>query len=162
MPVRRYVEENGSAAMVATKRFVGVTLEVNLRKHVTHMSPPSMNKAAHSGFETHETSPEVQNRGISVYRAWIRLPTLDFETHRRHHQKSKTGVSVVPQKDLCPPKIFLKKQHQPRVPHHLGYPPFSMTVISVSAFWRISYFCPHLLDKVTYRRNAKYTIQNRS
>ena len=66
MPVRRYVEENGSAAMVATKRFVGVTLEVNLWKCVTHMSPPSMNKAAHSGFET----------------------------HRRHHQKSKTGVSV--------------------------------------------------------------------
>ena len=27
----------------------------------------------------------------------------------RRHQKSKIGVSVVPRKDLCPPKIFKKK-----------------------------------------------------
>ena len=31
-----------------------------------------------------------------------------FETQRRRHQKSKTGVSVAPQKDLSPPKIFKK------------------------------------------------------
>ena len=70
MPGRRYMEEIGSAAVLATKRLEGVTPEVNLRKHVTHMPPPSVNKAAHSGFET----------------------------HRRHHQKSNTGVSVARQK----------------------------------------------------------------
>ena len=32
-----------------------------------------------------------------------------FETQGRHHQKSKTGVSVAPQKvHMCPPKIKKK------------------------------------------------------
>ena len=31
-----------------------------------------------------------------------------FETLRRCHHKSKTGVSVAPQKDICP--LFLKKE----------------------------------------------------
>ena len=44
-------------------------------------------KAAHSGFET-----------------------------QRCHQKSKMGVSVAPQKDMCPPKIFLKKNYKKDVP----------------------------------------------
>ena len=65
MPSHNYVEEIGSAAMLATKRSAGVAPEVNLREHVTHKSLPSANKAAHSGFET----------------------------QRRHHQKSKTGIS---------------------------------------------------------------------
>ena len=82
MPGRRYVEEIASAAMLATRRSAGITPEVNLREHVTCTPPPSTNKAAHSGSET----------------------------QRRHHQKSKTGVSVVPtKKDLCPPKCFNKK-----------------------------------------------------
>ena len=66
---RRYVED-GSAAILAAKRSAGVAPEVNLREHVTCTPLPSMNKAANSGFET----------------------------QRRHHQKSKTGVSVAPQK----------------------------------------------------------------
>ena len=70
-----------STAMLAAKRLAGVTPEVNFREHVTHMPLPSMNKAAHSGFEA----------------------------LRRHHQKSKTGVSVTPQKDLCRPNFFFKK-----------------------------------------------------
>ena len=32
-----------------------------------------------------------------------------FETQGRHHEKSRTGVSVAPQKDLCPSKIKKKK-----------------------------------------------------
>ena len=68
MPGHRYVEENGSAAMLAIKRSAGVTPEVNLQECVTHTPPPSANKAAHSGFET----------------------------QRRHHEKFKTGVSVAP------------------------------------------------------------------
>ena len=48
----------------------GVAPEVNIREYV--IPPPSMNKAAHSGFET----------------------------QRRRHQKSKTGVSMAPQKVL--------------------------------------------------------------
>ena len=38
MPAYRYVEENGSAAMLANKRAAGVTPEVNLKEHVTHIS----------------------------------------------------------------------------------------------------------------------------
>ena len=59
--------------MLAAKRSAGVTPEVNVRQHVTRTPPTSVSKAAHSGFET----------------------------QRRRHQKSKTGVSVVLQKDLC-------------------------------------------------------------
>ena len=55
---------HGWAAMLAAKRLAGVAPEVNLRKHLTHMPPLSMNKIVHSGFET----------------------------QRRHHQKSKTGL----------------------------------------------------------------------
>ena len=68
------------AAMLATKRSAGVTPEVNLREHISCVPPPSVTKTAHSGFET----------------------------QRRCHQKSKTVVSVAPQKDLCPPKIKKK------------------------------------------------------
>ena len=68
----RYVEEIGLAAMLATKRSAGVAPEVNLGECVTHMPLPSANKALHSGFET----------------------------QRRYHQKSKTGISVAPKKDL--------------------------------------------------------------
>ena len=60
-----------------TKRSAGVEPEVNLKEHVTCTPPPSANKAAHSGFDT----------------------------QTRHHQKSETGLSVVPQKGL----ISLKK-----------------------------------------------------
>ena len=68
--------------MMANKRSTGVTPEVNLREYVTHMPLPSMNKAGHS----------------------------DFETKRRRHQKSKTGVSVAPQKGLQ--NCFLLKKSE--------------------------------------------------
>ena len=55
----------------------GVTQEVNLRECETCMLLPSVNKAVH----------------------------YVFETHKRRHQKSKTGVSVSHKKDLCPPEI---------------------------------------------------------
>ena len=48
---------------------------------VTRMSPPRTNKAAHSGFET----------------------------QRIRHQRSKTGVSVAPQKDLYLLNILKRK-----------------------------------------------------
>ena len=54
------------APMLAAKRSAGVTPEVNLGEPVTYTPLSSVNKAAHSGFET----------------------------QRRHHQKYKTGVSV--------------------------------------------------------------------
>ena len=82
MPGHRYVEEIGSTAMLATKRSAGVAPEVNLKECVKEMPMPSANKTAHSGFET----------------------------QRRHYQKSKTGVSVAPQKGLMSSKknFFLK------------------------------------------------------
>ena len=79
----RYVEE---AAMLAAKRSAGVAPEVNLRECVTHMPLPSVNNAAHSGFET----------------------------QRRCHQKSKTGVSVAPQKGLMSSKNLKKKKRSTR------------------------------------------------
>ena len=73
------MEENGSAAMLAAKRLVGVAPEVNLREHAVHIPLSNMNKAAHSGFET-----------------------------QRCHQKSKTGVLVAPQKGLMSSNFFKK------------------------------------------------------
>ena len=67
--------------MLAIYTSKGVTPEVNLSERISYTPLPSANKAAHSGFET----------------------------QRRHHQKSKTEVSVAPKIDMCPTKIFLKK-----------------------------------------------------
>ena len=78
MPVHRYVEENGSTAMLAIKRLAGAVPEVNFREHVTCMPVPSANKAAH----------------------------FDSETQRRHHQKFKTGISMASQKGLMSCKFF--------------------------------------------------------
>ena len=50
--------------MLAAKRSAGVTPEMNISECVTHMPLQSLNKAAHSGFET-QTSSEVQTKGIS-------------------------------------------------------------------------------------------------
>ena len=49
--------------------------------NIYHTHLHSLNKAVHSGFET----------------------------QRRCHQKSKTGVSVAPQMKMCPTNFFLKK-----------------------------------------------------
>ena len=58
--------------MLAAKRSAGVAPQVNCPEHVTCMPLPSVNKT----------------------------DQFSFETQRRHHQKSKTGVSVAPQKGL--------------------------------------------------------------
>ena len=80
MPARRYVEEVGSVAMLATKRLAGVAPEVKLGEYTSRTLTPSMNKAEHSSFET----------------------------QMRHHQKSKTGISGPTKKtDLLPQKNFL-------------------------------------------------------
>ena len=62
MSAHRYVEENSSAAKLATKKSAGVAPEVNLRGHVTCMLPQSTNKAAHSGLKRHQKS----KTGLSV------------------------------------------------------------------------------------------------
>ena len=84
MPASRYVLQNGSAAMLATKRLAGIALEVNLREHVTHTPAPNMNKVFCSGFKT----------------------------QRRCHQKSKTGLSVAPLKGLMSFKYFFEEKYQ--------------------------------------------------
>ena len=66
--LRRYVDEISSAAMLATKRSAGVASEVNLREHVMllirlHQVWIRQNPVWLWNLE--ETSPEVQNRGIS-------------------------------------------------------------------------------------------------
>ena len=66
---------------LAFKMSAEVTPEVNLGEFVTCMSLPSMNKAAQSSLET----------------------------QIRHRQKSKTGTSVAPQKELLVLQIFFKK-----------------------------------------------------
>ena len=73
IPTCRYVEENGLATILVAKTLLGVASKVNQRKCVICMPPPSVNKGdAHSVFET-----------------W-----------RRHHHKSKTGVSVAPSNNI--------------------------------------------------------------
>ena len=68
------MKDNGLAAMLVANRSAGVTPEVNLRECVTCMPQPSTNKAAQSGFAI----------------------------QMRHYQKSKTGVSVAPDKSqIC-------------------------------------------------------------
>ena len=67
--------------MLAAKSLGGVASEVNLRECISPIPKLSTNKAAHSGFET----------------------------QRRHHQKSKTGISVAPQKGLMSSKLFFTK-----------------------------------------------------
>ena len=52
MCAHKYMEEIGSAAMLAVKGLAGVTPEVNFRECVICMPPTSMNKATHSGSET--------------------------------------------------------------------------------------------------------------
>ena len=58
MPSCRYGEENGLAAMLATKRLAGATSGVNLRECVTGTPLRNVNKAAHSGFETQRRRPK--------------------------------------------------------------------------------------------------------
>ena len=84
MPDCRYKEGNSSAVILVTKRLAGVAPQGNFKECVTCMPPPSANEVAHSGFET----------------------------QKRHHQKSKTGVSVAPQKWPMSFKNFKKKGEQ--------------------------------------------------
>ena len=70
--------EKRLASMLAIYTGRGVTPEVNLRECISCMPLQSSNKASHSGFET----------------------------QRKCHQKSKTGVPVAPKMDMCPTKIF--------------------------------------------------------
>ena len=70
------------AALLAAKKLVGVAPELNLRELISHAPLPSANKGDHSGIET----------------------------QRRHYRKSKTGISVVPKKDSCPPKFKNKTE----------------------------------------------------
>ena len=78
MLVCKYVDENGSGAMLTAKRSAGVVPEVNIRECITSLMPlPNANNPHQAGFET----------------------------QRRHQQMPKTGT---PQKDICPPKIKKK------------------------------------------------------
>ena len=70
--------EKRLAAMLTIYTGRGVAPEVNLGEHISRMPLQSSNKAAHSGFET----------------------------QRRHHQKSETGVSVAPKMDMCQTKPY--------------------------------------------------------
>ena len=65
--------------MLATKRLVGVAPEMNLTQYVRRTPLKIMNKATHSGFEPKS----------------------------RHHQKSKTEVSLAPHKGHMASKKFV-------------------------------------------------------
>ena len=71
---------NGLSALLATKRSAGVSLEVNLKN------------PWHTGIKTHKG-------GIHP----------GFETQGRHLPKSKTGISVAPQKNWYSLKMFKKE-----------------------------------------------------
>ena len=67
--------------MLVVKRSAGVAPEMNLWELISCMPPPCVNKAADSGFET----------------------------QRRCHQKSKTGVSCGPRRGHVSTKNFKRK-----------------------------------------------------
>ena len=59
------MSENSLAAMLAAKRSLGVTPEVNLRECIPPMPLPSANKAAHSGFENRGNITKSPKTGVS-------------------------------------------------------------------------------------------------
>ena len=66
--LHRYVEGISSLAMLAPKRLAGVVREVNLREYVTllvHLCQVRIRQNPLWLWNPEETSPEVQNRGIS-------------------------------------------------------------------------------------------------
>ena len=46
---------------------------------------------------------------ISVDYPYNKVAHSGFETQRRRHQKSETGLSVDPKMDMCPPTILKEK-----------------------------------------------------
>ena len=54
-------------------------------------------------------APEVNLRECMPLPSSISRAHSGFETQMRHHQKSKTGLSVAPQMDMCPTKILKKR-----------------------------------------------------
>ena len=79
--VYKYVLQNDSTAMLAVKMSAGVTPEVDLRNPLQ-----AGDKACKWGFHP------------------------GFEIYGRHHQKSKTGVTVDPQKELMSSKNLKRKE----------------------------------------------------
>ena len=90
------------AAMMALYTGKGVTPEVNLKEHISHIAPQSSNKAAHSGFETQRRRHQKSKTGESV------APQKGLI--------SKTGESVEPQMDMCPTKNFKKQSSHKALP----------------------------------------------
>ena len=62
------MDEIGSAAILAPMRSASVASEVNFRKCVTCMPPPSANKAALSSFETQRRDHQKANFSIMGYK----------------------------------------------------------------------------------------------
>ena len=79
MPGCRYVEEIGSAAMLAAKRLAGITPDVNLRENVTCMPLPNANKAAHSGFETQRRHHQKSIKGYQ----WLHVGTYVLQNLKK-------------------------------------------------------------------------------
>ena len=78
------VDQKGSAAMLATKKSVGVTPEMNLRKPL------------------HAQVIKHANKG----------PTLTLKPRADINKSPKTGVSVAPQKGLMSSKNLGKKKER--------------------------------------------------
>ena len=86
LPLVHACRECDQLPCLAAKRSGGVTPEVNLRNSL-HTGDKACKWGIHPGFET----------------------------QGRHHQKSKTGVWVAPQKGLMSSNFFKKKLHSPRI-----------------------------------------------
>ena len=73
-------------------------------------------KVSDKETEVGKCSSRGGSRGTYIY---VRLCNANkaahsgFETQRRCHQKSKTGVPAAKKMDMCPPKNFLKKKKFP-------------------------------------------------
>ena len=79
--------------MLAAKRLAGITPEVNLMEHISCKPPPSVNKAAHSGFETqrrcHQKSETVAPKKTYVL-------TKKFKKYGRAVWEDQTNSPKLP------------------------------------------------------------------
>ena len=95
MPAHRYVEENSSAAMLATKRSAGVTPEVNFRECVICTPLQSAIKVVHSGFETHRRHRQKSKTGVSVAHKKMDREISHFKYNSKHFDKCKFPLKLI-------------------------------------------------------------------
>ena len=69
---------------------------------------PAATLAIYTGKSSHQRWISENIFHVCLHQVRIKLPNLALKIQRRHHQKSKTGVSEIQKIDMCPPNDFFK------------------------------------------------------